>query len=262
MPRRSLLLPRHRRTFCEVEESAWHIYHYWELHCLWNKGDQREPGFPEQNTTQCSTINHGINKTGKSGIRDTCVNPGSRFHLPKVLSMNRALVVTISFLAAIIGLAGCGHDWSEQESQSSLDAVDLARAQGMTWWQVQLPPDLEEDDTIAVAWKTADGEVTSDSGSTGWNAGSVVKVIVWPSENREKLKFAILAQNGDGVLRGEMKNRLQSVSTWCRTKTNERLAKTGVLLLKSNADGGPITMNQELSEGEFGLLLHVIKPKP
>ncbi len=41
---------------------------YWILHCLWNEGDQREPGLRGQNATKCSTTNLGINKTPANAL--------------------------------------------------------------------------------------------------------------------------------------------------------------------------------------------------
>ncbi len=46
---------------------------YCVLHCLWNEGDQREPGFPGWNARKCPTIKPGTNSPqSKWGNRGVC----------------------------------------------------------------------------------------------------------------------------------------------------------------------------------------------
>ena len=138
--------------------------------------------------------------------------------------------------------------------RAGIKAEELAHAQGMNWWRVELPKGLSEDAVMGLGYKEHGGERTffGTIGSLIEHVGTTVLVVVWPDTDGDKLHCSI--QWDQGSSRSTVPNRF-SGSRLIATP-NGSTCEAGALLLKG-AEGNAIRMGKELAQGEFGLSLMI-----
>ena len=166
--------------------------------------------------------------------------------------------VKLLFIMTVICFAviGCQKRDEASENEATLEAADIAKALGMNWWQVRLPADLDPNDFITVTYEHPDGSIESQGGSTGWQAGSIVKVLAWSNEDGNKLRYAVLHK--DGLLKGSLsiESQMKGVTM---TFSRGKILNAGDVLMKFSEKN--VLASSEIHPGEIGLILHVNKNK-
>ena len=91
-------------------------------------------------------------------------------------------------------LIGCQK--SSSANAKYLNAAELAKAQNIYWWRVQLPRDLKSTDSVYVGYVFPDGHTEPKISSTGgFKAGEEVKVFCWQDHSRDILMTAIITSH-------------------------------------------------------------------
>jgi len=110
----------------------------------------------------------------------------------------------IMALIAAITLIGCG----EQKPEVTLTAEDLATAQGMHWWLLEIPSGMEKN-IVGIGVKRGNEKIIEGGGAT-FNHPGLYKVFIWDIE-KESFHYAIFpATAGKGnMTSGEMGNPLR-----------------------------------------------------
>ena len=172
----------------------------------------------------------------------------------------------LKWFIALIGILGLGtlgilaNYLIEKAVESRLEPAtgntssDISRALGMTWWNVRLPRDLKRTDYVGLAYKLPDGSSVEGSGSsTGWKAGTVVKVAVWDTADQKTLRYAIF--RGGRTVRGRLEKKPSgSLEVW-----REAMPTAGDVLMKFGDQA--VSNSPEVGAGEVGLVLHVSRRK-
>jgi hypothetical protein len=157
--------------------------------------------------------------------------------------------IAIAILLVIVGQV------KAEDDQLVLTVSDIALAFGMNWWVVRFPADMEEHDTVGLAYKHPDGSIERGNGFSGLRlAGTTAKVIVWESEDGEQLRYALI---GDAI------RAKASLPSKAEMKEGSRL----VLSQGMTVDAGTVLMKigrstigfHDVQPGEIGLILHVTK---
>ena len=157
-------------------------------------------------------------------------------------------IVTVIFFT----VTGCEKRDEIAEKETTLEAADIAKALGMNWWQIRLPADLDPNDFVTLTYKHPDGSIESQGGSNKWQAGSIVKVLVWSNEDSNKLRYAVLHK--DSILKGSlaMKSQMKCV---CMTFARGKILNAGDVLMKFSEQN--VLASSEIRPGEIGLILHI-----
>jgi len=153
-----------------------------------------------------------------------------------------------------LAVIGCHEHNPAAEEETELKASDIAQALGMNWWLVQLPADLDPNDMVGVTYKHPDGSIERPSGSSNWKAGTIVKVMVWPSEDNTQLRYAVF--NATGHLRASLHKKTTMTGPYMPLSQGKKL-NAGDVLMKFGEQS--VVASPEVLPGEIGLILHVKK---
>lgn len=136
-----------------------------------------------------------------------------------------------------------------------LEAADVAKALGMSYWQVKLPTDLKQSDLLGVTYKHSDGTIDGMGGSTGWEAGSVVKVMVWPADDSAGFRYSVI--HARNAMRGELRENEEYKGISMQLSEGKVVDAEDVLMKFSKSSC--IAVPTEVRPGELGVILHVDK---
>lgn len=162
------------------------------------------------------------------------------------------LLLTMTLICFFV--FGCKERDKSVEIDTVVDATDIAHALGMNWWKVRLPSDLDPNDFVTVTYKYPDGSIESQGASSNWQAGSIVKVMVWPSEDSTRLRYSLFHK--ENSLRGDLV-RKPNKSGPSMSFSNGKTVNAEEVLMKFSEKSCIAT--SDVRPGEIGLILHVDK---
>jgi hypothetical protein len=160
------------------------------------------------------------------------------------------LFLTMSLICFVV--FGCKERDESAEIHTVLSATDIAYALGMNWWTVRLPSDLDPNDFVTVTYKHPDGSIESQGGSSNWQAGAIVKVMVWPSADGTRLRYSLLHEKNS--LRGNLITKPGKSGTSLGFSKG-KMVKVGDVLMKFSEKSCIAT--SDVRPDEIGLILHV-----
>lgn len=157
------------------------------------------------------------------------------------------------FMILMVALAGC-HDPTDSEEATveqppALTTEDITKVLKMNVWQVRLPDDYSLYDYIGLTLKDANGFVGGRGGSSGWQAGSIVHVAIWPSYDGQRLNYVIFNSElsaHDGLKKGN--KRISSILS------QDKIVNTGDVLMTLSSEPA-----FESDEKELEVILYVEK---
>ena len=168
--------------------------------------------------------------------------------------MNRIIVTCLISLICISSISCQKKEEAAKEEKPVLQASDVAKALGMSWWYVQLPDGLTINDKVGLAYKLPDGSIESQCESSTLKWGSIVKVFLWRSEGSSRYQFAVLSDNFSA--KGSLDEKSNMTSS-CTCFPQDKKLKVGDVLIKFYDKTG--TGSPEIQPGELGLILYVKK---
>ena len=127
------------------------------------------------------------------------------------------------------------------------------RAQGASDFVIVMPDDITPSNMIGLAFKYPDGTIDDFGGSSPWEAGEHIRVVVF-SDVKGSPRYSIVSEKGS--LRGSLPSKFKHQS-WTTTKP---LYKAGESLIRYSTDG-TITVGDQLTSDDVDLILYIKQAK-
>ena len=160
----------------------------------------------------------------------------------------------LSFILVCLFALGCQEKKDDADQDVyKLTAKDIAYALGMKCWRVRLPEHLGPDDLVSVTFKHPDGTIEKHGRTSGpWKAGEVIKVIIWDSEDGERLIYTI----PEGGIKSSLKKKT-GMKGGTHFLSQDKIINTGDVFMMFTDNSSSEGMN--LRPGDMGLIVHVEK---